>query len=76
MLVFMYIFLKEITYYHYKAPFSIAIGYVKYEAWIRECDQKNMRIVDASIAATSLRYEATDLGLGCVWVSACDVDKQ
>lgn len=68
--------LKEITNYHYNAPLSIAIGYVAKEAWVRESDKKDMGIVDASIAATSLWFEATDLGLGCVWVSAFDVHKQ
>lgn len=68
--------LKNMTHYHYNAPLSIAIGYVTEEAWVRECDKKDMGIVDASIAAASLWFEATDLGLGCVWVSAFDVDKQ
>lgn len=68
--------LKKITNYHYNAPLTIAIGFVPGEAWIRECDKKDMGIVDASIAAASVWFEASDLGLGCVWVSAFDVEKQ
>ncbi|NMB14295.1 MAG: hypothetical protein GX985_03450 [Gallicola sp.] len=68
--------LKEITKFHYNAPLSIAIGFVPGEAWIRESDQKDMGIVDASIAATSVWYAAADLGLGCVWVSSFDTEKQ
>lgn len=68
--------LKKITNYHYDAPLTIAIGFIPGEAWIRECDKKDMGVVDASIAATSVWFEAADLGLGCVWVSAFDVDKQ
>ena len=67
---------KKITRYHYNAPLTIAIGYVPEEAWVRACDQKDMGEVDASIAATSVWFEAVDLGLGCVWVSAFDVDEQ
>lgn len=67
---------KKITKYHYNAPLTIAIGFVPGEAWVRPCDQKDMGIVDASIAATSVWFEAADLGLGCVWVSAFDVEKQ
>lgn len=67
---------KKITRYHYEAPLTIAIGFVPDEAWVRSCDQKELGVVDASIAATSAWFEATDLGLGCVWVSAFDVDKQ
>lgn len=68
--------LKKITNYHYNAPLTIVIGFVPGEAWIRECDKKDMGIVDASIAAASVWFEAADLGLGCVWVSAFEVDKQ
>lgn len=68
--------MKKITKYHYNAPLTIAIGFVPGEAWIRESDQKDMGIVDASIAATSVWFEAADLGLGCVWVSAFDTEKQ
>ncbi len=68
--------MKKITKYHYNAPLTIAIGYVPEEAWVRDCDHANMGIVDASIAATSVWFGATDIGLGCVWVSAFDVNKQ
>lgn len=68
--------MKKITRYHYNAPLTIAIGFVPGEGWIRESDNKDMGIVDASIAATSLWFEASDLGLGCVWVSSFDTEKQ
>lgn len=67
---------RKITKYHYNAPLTLAIGFVPGEAWVRACDRKDMGIVDASIAAASVWFEAADLGLGCVWVSAFDVDKQ
>ncbi len=59
--------IKKITNYHYNAPLTIAVGFVPGEAWIRECDNKDMGVVDASIAAMSAWFEAEDLGLGCVW---------
>ena len=68
--------IKKITKYHYDAPLTIAIGFVADEAWTRDCDNKNMGIVDASIAGLSVWFEATELGLGCVWVSDFDVEKQ
>ena len=68
--------LKQITHYHYNAPLTIAIGYVEDEAWVRKSDQMNSGITDASIAATTLWFEAQELGLGCVWVSAFDTEKQ
>ena len=68
--------IKEITKYHYNAPLTIAIGYVPEEAWVRPSDQKNHGIVDASIAAAQMWLTAADIGLGAVWVSSFDVNKQ
>lgn len=67
---------KRITRYHYNAPLTIAIGCVPEEAWVRDSDQQNYGIVDASIAATQLWLTAADIGLGAVWVSSFDVEKQ
>ncbi len=67
---------KKITKYHYNAPLTIAIGYVSEEAWVRPCDGLNSGIIDASIAATQLWLTASNIGLGAVWVSSFDVEKQ
>jgi len=67
---------KKITKYHYNAPLTIAIGCVPQEAWVRPCDGLNSGIIDASIAATQLWLTASDIGLGAVWVSSFDVEKQ
>ncbi len=68
--------IKQITKYHYNAPLTIAIGCVSDEAWVRPCDGLNSGIIDASIAATQLWLTAADVGLGAVWVSSFDTDKQ
>jgi len=68
--------IKKITKYHYNAPLTIAIGCVPAEAWVRPCDGLNSGVIDASIAATQLWLTASDIGLGAVWVSSFDVEKQ
>lgn len=67
--------IQKVTKYHYHAPLTIAIGYCPDEAWVREYDQKNYGIVDASIAAMQLWLRAEDIGLGAVWVSSFDPEK-
>ncbi len=68
--------IKKITKYHYNAPLTIAIGFVPEEAWVRPSDGLNSGIIDASIAATQLWLTASNIGLGAVWVSSFDVEKQ
>ncbi len=68
--------IKKITRYHYNAPLTIAIGCVPEEAWVRPGDGLNSGIIDASIAATYLWLAASNIGLGAVWVSSFDVEKQ
>lgn len=68
--------IKKITKYHYNAPLTIAIGYVSEEAWVRPGDGLNSGIIDASIAATQLWLTASNIGLGAVWVSSFDAEKQ
>lgn len=45
------------------------------EAWVRPADQMNFACVDAAIAATSMTYEITNLGLGTTWIGHFDPEK-
>ena len=38
------------------------------KAWVRPQDGKNFGDIDASIVTTQMMYEATDMGLGTLWV--------
>lgn len=56
-------------------PLAFLICYHRREAWIRPMDQKSSGEIDASIAACHMMLEATDLGLGSIWVMYWDPDK-
>lgn len=57
------------------APVVFVIGAKKDEAWVRPADQHNFAEVDASIAATQMMLEITNLGLGTTWVGHFNPDK-
>lgn len=40
--------------------------------WVRPCDGKASGEIDASIAATHMMLQATDLGVGSIWVMSWD----
>ena len=54
------------------APAAFLVCYDKNECWTRPMDGKTSGEIDASIAATHMMLEATDLGLGLIWVMNWD----
>ncbi len=57
-----------------QAPLVIAICAVSSQAWVRESDRFNARLVDAAIVADHLILAATNLGLGTCWIAAFNVE--
>lgn len=56
--------LKDCTRYHFDAPLAIIVCYDNTVSWKRSYDNKDMGEVDASIVATHMMLEVTNLGLG------------
>lgn len=54
------------------APVTLIVGANKAQAWVRQQDQYNFSDVDASIVATHMMLEITDLGLGSTWCGHFD----
>ncbi len=52
----------------YKAPLAIIVCKVTEEAWCRKYDGKNHGDIDVSIVTDHMMMEATDLGLGTLWI--------
>lgn len=52
----------------YGAPLAIIVCSEPQEAWTREFDGKKTTDIDASIVTDHMMLEATDLGLGSVWI--------
>lgn len=52
----------------YGAPLAILVCAEKDKAWVRPYDGKNIAEIDASIVTTQMMLEATDQGLGSVWI--------
>ena len=53
-------------------PVAFLVCYDKQECWMRPMDGKFSGDIDASIVATHMMMEATDLGLGSIWVMYWD----
>ena len=66
---------KKATSCTYNSQCIIAICYQKEECWSRPFDRKLSGDIDASIACTSMMLEATELGIGSVWVMWFDNEK-
>ena len=47
---------------------AFIVSYDKNECWVREYDSKPSGEVDASIVATHMMLEASELGIGSTWV--------
>lgn len=60
--------LKKCTECHYDAPLAFIICYDKNKCWKRSYDDKNSGDIDASIVATHMMMEATELGIGSTWI--------
>ncbi len=57
-----------------QAPIVIAVCAISSQAWVRESDRFNARLIDAAIVADHLILAATDLGLGTCWIAAFSVE--
>lgn len=64
--------LKECTPYHFNAPVAILVCYDKNVSWKRKFDGSDFGKIDASIVATQMMLEVTNLGLGTTWVGYFD----
>ncbi len=56
----------------YGAPTAIIVCADCNKAWKRPCDSKQITDIDASIVTDHMMLEATDLGLGSLWVCLFD----
>lgn len=52
----------------YFVPAAFLICYDKTKCWTRKVDGKTSGDIDAAIVTTHMMLEATDLGLGSIWV--------
>ena len=52
----------------YYVPLAFLVCYDKNVCWTRSFDEKPSGEIDASIVTTHMMLEATDLGLGSIWV--------
>ena len=52
-----------------QAPLVIAVCAVSSQAWVRESDKFNARLIDAAIVADHLILAAANLGLGTCWIA-------
>jgi nitroreductase len=57
-----------------QAPVVIAVCAISSQAWVRESDRFNARLIDAAIVADHLILAATNLGLGTCWIAAFNVE--
>lgn len=58
----------------YEAPLAVIVCADHNAAWKRPFDGKGMVDIDASIVTDHMMMEATDLGLGTVWI--CNLRKE
>jgi len=56
----------------YYVPVAFLVCYDKHECWTRPMDEKSSGDIDASIVTTHMMMEATELGLGSIWVMYWD----
>ncbi|MGN0443030.1 MAG: nitroreductase family protein [Acutalibacteraceae bacterium] len=59
----------------YYIPAAFLVCYNKQECWTRPMDGKSSGDIDASIVTTHMMLEATQLGLGSIWVMYWDPEK-
>jgi nitroreductase len=57
-----------------QAPLVIAVCAISSQAWVRESDRFNARLIDAAIVADHVILAAANLGLGTCWVAAFNVE--
>ena len=68
--------LKQVTPFHYNAPMMILVCYNLREVWTNPGDRYyrnyNSGEQDACIAATTMMYEAEELGVHTIWIRGFD----
>jgi nitroreductase len=57
-----------------QAPLVIGVCAISSQAWVRESDRFNARLIDAAIVADHLILAAANLGLGTCWIAAFNVE--
>ena len=57
-----------------QAPIVIGVCAISSQAWVRESDRFNARLIDAAIVADHLILAAANLGLGTCWVAEFNVE--
>lgn len=57
-----------------QAPLVIVVCAISSQAWVRESDRFNARLIDAAIVADHLILAAANLGLGTCWIAAFNVE--
>jgi nitroreductase len=56
----------------FDAPLAVIVCANHEQCWKRPCDQKKSGDIDASIVTDHIMLQATELGLGSVWVCSFD----
>ena len=68
--------LKQVTHFHYNVPLMILVCYDANTVWRNPGDrwyrEYNSGEQDASIAATTMMYEAEELGVHSIWIRGFD----
>ncbi len=64
--------LKNCTKWHFDCPLAMLVCFDKNECWTRRYDNTQSGTVDASIVATHMMLEASELGIGSTWVMSYD----
>ena len=64
--------LKKCTPYSYGAPLAFIMCYDRRRCWYHPTTGKPSGDLDASISLTHMMLQATDLGLGSLWVNGYD----
>lgn len=64
--------LTKVTTFTFGADAFLVVGAKEDEAWVRRFDNRNFADVDASIVATHIMMQITDLGLESTWVGHFD----
>ena len=57
-----------------QAPIVMAVCAISSQAWVRESDRFNARLIDAAIVADYLILAAANQGLGTCWIAAFNVE--
>lgn len=52
----------------FNVPLVLIVCYDKNDVWVRPYDKKKLVDIDASIVTTHMMLQATELGLGSVWI--------